>query len=111
MNLAEDISERILELRQQGSALAALEHSIGSWSKKRFWDLKRDGQVARLSSALASNTRFQSDLAEVIRWEKPSCDSPELTLLAVDAARGRIPSPPTGVFGNILDWEVWKRQP
>src|SRR4051812_5703717 len=111
MNLAEDISERILELRQQGSGLAALEHAISSWSQKRFWDLKRDPQVARLSDALASNARFRSDLADALHWEKPSCDSPELTLLAVDAARGRIPSPPAAVFGKDLDWESWKRQP
>src|SRR3954465_12871687 len=111
MNLAEDISERILELRQQGSGLAALEHPIGSWSQKRFWNLKRDLQVARLSDALASNARFQIHLAEAIHWEKPACDSPELTLLAVDAARGGIPSPPAEVFGKDLDWESWKRQP
>jgi len=111
MNLAEDISARILELRQQGSGLASLEHSISSWSQTRFWNLKRDLQVPRLSDALASNVRFQSDLAEAIHWEKPSCDSPELTLLAVDAARGGIPPPSAAVFGKDLDWELWKRKP
>ena len=106
MNLAEDISARILELRQQGSGLASLEHSISSWSQTRFWNLKRDLQVPRLSDALASNVRFQSDLAEAIHWQKPSCDSPELTLLAVDAARGGIPPPSAAVFGKDLDWEL-----
>jgi len=111
MTLAEDISERIRELRQQGSGLAALEHSIRSWSQKRFWDLERDPQVVRLSDELALNAQFQSDMADALRWEKPASDSPELTLLAVDAARGRIPSPPPAVFGRDLDWETWKRQP
>src|SRR3569623_624901 len=111
MNLAEVFSERILELRQQGSGRAALEHAISSWAQKRVWNLQRDLQVARLSDALASSSRFQVDLAEAIGWEKPSCDSPELTLLAVDAARGRTAPPPAGVFGKDLDWELWKRQP
>ena len=111
MTLAEDISERIRELRQQGSGLAALEHSVRRWLQKRFWDLERDPQVVRLSDELDLNAQFQSDMADALRWEKPASDSPELTLLAVDAARGRIPSPPPAVFGRDLDWETWKRQP
>ncbi|HEY1580366.1 MAG TPA: patatin-like phospholipase family protein [Terracidiphilus sp.] len=41
----------------------------------------------------------------------PKSDSAELTLLAIDAARGKIPQFNSGVFGKDLDWNTWKKQP
>lgn len=111
MNLAEEIAERIVELRKQGEDLAALQPSIDRCSQQCFWGRDRDGQVARLLQALSVDPSFQKDLAEALAWDKPASDSSELTLLAIDAARGRIPSPPASVFGKELDWEIWKGQP
>lgn len=111
MNLAEDIAERVAELRRQRADLSALQPSIDRCSQQCFWSRDRDGQVARLLDALGPNLNFQKDLATALDWVKPASDSPELTLLAIDAARGRIPSPPLTVFGKDLDWELWKGQP
>jgi len=91
MNLAEDIANRILEMRQEGTDLSVLQPAIDRCSQQCFWSRDRRGQMARLSEALAGNTSFQGDLAEAIGWEKPANDSSELTLLAVDASRGKNP--------------------
>ena len=111
MNLAEDIANRILELRKEGNNLSILQSPIERCSQLCFWSRDRQGQMARLVDALSGNASFQSDLAEAIEWDKPANDSSQLTLLAIDAARGKIPSPPAAVFGKDLDWEFWREQP
>ena len=103
MNLAEDIANRILEMRAKGNDLSVLQTSVERCSQLCFWSRDREGQMARLRDALAGNVSFQSDLAEAIDWDKPANDSSELILLAIDAARGKIPSPPAAVFGKNLN--------
>src|SRR5580700_10131421 len=111
MSLAEEVSGKAIGLRKHGGDLHALREVVESWSRRLFWDQDPDTKIATLAEALENNPTFQRDLADALAWNKPKSDSPELTMLAVDAARGKKPKPLQELFGKDLDWEAWKRNP
>src|SRR5579872_5941905 len=100
MRLAEDISNAAIAFRTQSGDFRSLQGVVKRWSDQLFWAQDADGQISRVSVTLAQSAAFQLELATAIRWEMPQNDSPELTLLAIDAARGKISQFNSGVFGK-----------
>jgi hypothetical protein len=111
MNLAEDIWSAAIAFRAKGDDLAQLQHVVEKCSDHLFWAQDADHQASSLTDILSGSEAFQLDLANAIGWVKPKSDSAELTLLAIDAARGKDPQFDSGLFGTNLDWATWQKQP
>jgi hypothetical protein len=111
MLLADDIARKAIEWRNQGADLQALQEVVEFWAGDLFWNRDAEYQAATLEQAMATDPALSSEVAEALQFSQPRDDSAELTLLAVDAARGRAPQPGPGIFAGELDWYAWRKQP
>jgi hypothetical protein len=112
MLIAEDISSKAIEERNQGNNLQALQAVVDTWARQLFWNTDAEAQTTALEQASLTDAALRRDLADAIAWNMPLSDTAELTLLAVDAARGPVQQQPApALFGADLDWAAWKKQP